>query len=289
MPDFEYEKQQEKKYLDLFCDYLYKSFGIFTNEEHKGLLLQKLHKLMRDFSVATLADYYHIILSPPITQSQKDMINKFIDTITVHKTNFFRENAHFEYLKKNIEMIVKNSPTAHITHEIRIWSAACSTGEEPYTLAMVMKECLPAGYVPKILATDVSPKVLQTALSGQYSFGPEDYISQNQIGKFFTKTPEGKWSVNSDIRNCVTFRLFNLMSQFPFRHPFDIIFCKNVMIYFDKNVQQELINKFYDSMTDNGLLFIGHSESLIQLKHSYNYAQPTVYQKPGSKEGSLCR
>ena len=283
-----YETHTDEKYLELFCNHLYSNFGIFTNDTHKSLLLQKLKKLMREANIESLAEYYHNILSPPITQGQKDMINKFIDTITVHKTNFFREMSHYTYIKNNINKILQNS-SVNMTKEIRVWSAACSTGEEPYTLAMTLKECLPKDYTAKILATDISPKVLQSAMVGEYTFSIEDNLSQEQMHRYFTKKENNKWVICDEIKSSVTFRLFNLMSPFPFKKPFDIIFCKNVMIYFDKKVQEVLVNKFYDSLSENGLLFIGHSESLMQLKHNYKYAQPTIYQKPGIKEGSLCR
>jgi len=115
-------------------------------------------------------------------------------------------------------------------------------------------------------------------MTGVYKFGPEDNITSFYKIKYF-KQIENHWSINDEIKNLVTFRLFNLMDQFPFKNPFDIIFCRNVMIYFDKEVQEKLVNKFYDSLSNDGLLFIGHSESLIQLKHQFTYYEPTIYAK----------
>ena len=268
----------EPKYLDLFCEYLYKNMGIYIETNKKNLLAQKLSKLMTDSGIHNSGEYYHFVVSPPISEKQKELKNKFIDTVTVHKTNFFRENNHFEFLQKNIADVVEQSSAAKFTKEIRVWSSACSTGEEAYTLAMLFKEILPPGMRAKILATDISPDSIRKALNGTYKFGPEDNITNYYINKYFNKTGD-TWSISDAVKNDVTFRLFNLMEPFPFKNPFDIIFCRNVMIYFDKEVQEKLVGNFHHALSNNGLLFIGHSESLIQIKHQFKYFEPTIYKK----------
>lgn len=273
----------EPKYLDLFCEYLYKNMGIYIEDTKKILLVQKLVKLMMEDGITNSGEYYHFIVSPPISEKQKRIKNKFIDTITVHKTNFFRENNHFEFLRRSINQIIEESPTAKATKELRVWSSACSTGEEAYTLAMLFKEILPMDMKAKILATDISPQSIQKALTGVYKFGPEDNITNYFINKYFRNVGDA-WEISDEIKKFVTFRLFNLMEPFPFKNPFDIIFCRNVMIYFDKEVQERLVNNFYNALTDNGLLFIGHSESLIQIKHNFNYHEPTIYKKSWKKK-----
>lgn len=268
----------EPRYLDLFCEYLYKNMGIFTEPSKKNLLAQKLNKLMQESGITNAGEYYHFIVSPPISEKQKDLKNRFIDTITVHKTNFFRENNHFEFLQRNISDIIADSPSAKFSGELRVWSSACSTGEEAYTLAMLLKEVLPANIRPKILATDISPDSIRKAMVGSYKFGPEDNITNYYISKYFNKV-DSNWVISQEIKNLVTFRLFNLMESFPFKNPFDVIFCRNVMIYFDKEVQERLVNNFYNALSKKGFLFIGHSESLIQLKHPFKYFEPTIYNK----------
>lgn len=268
----------EPRYLDLFCEYLYKNMGIYIEDSKKNLLAQKLSKLMTSSGIQNSGEYYHFIVSPPISERQKDLKNQFIDTVTVHKTNFFRENHHFEFIQKNIAEIIDKSQSVKLTGELRIWSSACSTGEEAYTLAMLFREILPKGIRAKILATDISPDSVRKALTGIYKFGPEDNITNYYINKYFTKDGDF-WTISEEIKKDVTFRLFNLMDPFPFKNPFDIIFCRNVMIYFDKEVQEKLINKFYDGLSKQGFLFIGHSESLIQIKHNFNYYEPTIYNK----------
>lgn len=268
----------EPRYLDLFSEYLYKNMGIYIEPNKKNLLAQKLSKLMTESGIYNSGEYYHFILSPPISEKQKDLKNKFIDTVTIHKTNFFRENNHFEFLQRNISSIISESSSLKYSNEIRVWSSACSTGEEAYTLAMLFKEILPPGMRAKILASDISPQSIRTAMEGVYKFGPEDNITNYYISKYFTKIGND-WKISDEIKNSVTFRLFNLMEPFPFKNPFDIIFCRNVMIYFDKEVQEKLVGNFYTSLAKNGFLFIGHSESLIQIKHQFTYHEPTIYKK----------
>lgn len=275
-------KYIEPRYLDLFCSHLYKNMGIYIEDSKRSLLSQKLTKLMIDAGVNNIGEYYHFIVAPPISEKQKRIQEVFVDTITVHKTNFFRENNHFEFLKRNIAQILQDSPTIKFTKEIRVWSSACSTGEEAYTLAMVFKEILPPDIRIKILATDISPQSIRTALEGSYKFGPEDNITNYHINRYFSKKDDN-WIISDEIRSCVTFRLFNLMDSFPFKNPFDIIFCRNVMIYFDRDVQERLIGNFYNALSQNGLLFIGHSESLIQIKHDFAYYEPTIYKKTCKK------
>ena len=268
----------DAKYLEMFCEYLYREMGIFTEDSKKNLLSQKLSKLMSYANIENSGEYYHFIVSPPITEWQKNLKDAFIDTVTVHKTNFFRENNHFEFIRNHINEIVSKSSSAKVTGQLRIWSSACSTGEEAYTLAMLLKECLPPNITPKILATDISPESIRRALHGTYKFGPEDNITAYYINKYFKKN-ENVWTISDEIKRLVTFRLFNLMENFPFKNPFDIIFCRNVMIYFDKDVQEKLVSKFYDSLSSSGYLFIGHSESLMQLQHQFTYYEPTIYKK----------
>jgi chemotaxis protein methyltransferase CheR len=266
------------KLLELFIGHVFKNFGISIEEKNKRVFEMKLQSLMRDEGIADPSEYYHLIVAPPISQNQKRIKSTFVDTVTVHKTNFFRENNHFEFIKRNINDIVANSPSIKATGELRVWSAAASTGEEAYTLAMVLKEHLPANMRAKILATDVSAASIQTAINGVYKFGPEDYIPASHVNRYF-EAKEGFHIVSDEIKKYVTFRLLNLMDVFSFKTPFDIIFCRNVMIYFNKDTQNKLVNKFYDNLFNNSYLFIGHSESLVQLEHRFKYAEPTIYKK----------
>ncbi len=245
--------------------------GIHLGEAKRELLQGKVSRLMRENSITSYDEYYKKLLS-----TQNGIWSRFVDEITIHKTNFFREDNHFTFIKDKLEFILKHNPRIIANNEIRVWSSATSTGEEAYTIAMVLKECLPAGMEIKILATDVSPKVITHAQKAEYKLGSEDLINPYYLDKYFTKIPIG-YKVCPDIKSLITFRTFNLMSDFPFQNKFDIIFCRNVMIYFDGKTQEELIKKFYNVIIKNGLLFIGHSESLTQKQYKFKYVQPTIY------------
>ncbi len=268
----------EKKHIDMFCEFIYMNFGIYTEESKKDILAYKISSLMAKEGIVDTLEYYHYIASPCITQKQKNAQNVFVDTITVHKTHFFREKSHFEFIKKNINEIVSNSKSVKASNELRVWSSASSSGEEAYSLAMLLNEILPSGIKPKILATDVSPGCIARALNGSYKFSTSDNLNDHYIDKYFIQKDD-RYSICNEIKNLVTFRLFNLMENFPFKLPFDIIFCRNVMIYFSENMQQRLIDKFYNVVVDQGLLFVGHSESLIKLKHDFAYHEPTIYKR----------
>ncbi|NCC96701.1 MAG: methyltransferase domain-containing protein, partial [Synergistales bacterium] len=172
----------------------------------------------------------------------------------------------------------KSNPRILQRAEIRGWSSACSTGEEAYTMAMVLKDSMGDRATPKVLATDVSKGSVAKAMKGEYRKDIRKDVDPLILQRYFTKAGE-HYRVNQEIRRFITFRSFNLAEQFPFRDSFDIIFCRNVMIYFSPEMQQSLLNKLYRALTPGGLLFIGHSESLIGKVHRFQYIQPTVYMR----------
>lgn len=277
-------KNIDSIYLNLFCTFLHGRFGLFIDESKKEILAQKIAKLMADEAITSAEEYYRIMVSTALSPRMQKIQQTFIDNITIHKTNFFRENNHFEFIKKNITTILEQSENVKNKNELRIWSSACSTGEEAYTLAMLFNEIIPSsGIKIKILATDISPGSIQKSLEGRYKFGMEDNITPFYIQKYFNKEGDS-YCISDEIKRIVTFRLFNLMDTFPFNNPFDIIFCRNVMIYFNRETQEKLVNNFYNHLSNNGLLFIGHSESLIQIKHNFGYHEPTIYKKTCNKK-----
>ena len=265
-------------HLDLFCDYVFKTFGIHIEERQRKIFEIKLTSLMQAENITDDSQYYHMIAAPPISPNQKLIQSAFVDIITVHTTSFFREMHHFDYLRDNINKIIQESRNLQARGELRVWSSAASTGKEPYSLAMLFNEILPSNIKAKILATDVSPQSIQTAMNGVYKIANDDCLPPAYLQKYFT-SKDGKYVISDKIKEFVTFRLFNLMDPFPFKSPFDIIFCRNTMIYFNRDVQEALINKFYNNLGTNGLLFIGHSESLVQIKHNFKYTAPTIYKK----------
>jgi len=262
------------KQFEKYSKLIYENFGIHHTNAKKEMVQSKLSKLMRWANIEDYDDYYDFLMR----NCGNENWDLFVNEITTHKTHFFREDSHFEYIRSKIDNIIKNNPRILNNNELRIWSAGCSTGEEPYTIAMILKECLPNYIDVKILATDISPVVIEKAQKGIYLLDEEDGVSAYYYHKYFIANQELSVVV-PEIKDLITFRTFNLMNPFPFQNTFDIIFCRNVMIYFDMTVQEQLIKKFYNILTHGGLLFIGLSESLTQRQHKFKYVQPTIYSR----------
>ena len=204
-----------------------------------------------------------------------------LDAISTNLTSFWRESDHFDYV---VEKLLP-SLEASGQQEIRIWSAGCSSGEEPYGLAMLILGKLrnPNRVKLKILATDLSTRVLDIAKRGQYGEERVKNIPPELRNKFVTqqKSETGViYSVTPAIRSAITFARLNLMEPWPMKGPFDMIFCRNVMIYFDKPTQATLVERFGKLLKSGGMLFVGHSESLAGVQHSFRYVRPTIYEKP---------
>jgi len=256
-----------------YQEYLSSKLGIRFTPEKSQMLKNKLVKLMARYGVESYEDFFEKLRKEENSQFWHD----FVHEITTHKTDFFRENNHFEFIKKNIPELMILIPKIRIKNEITIWSAGCSTGEEPYTLSIVLKEYFPELYV-RILATDLSQEAVAVAVRGLYPFTIKSEMNPIFISKYFIKKNEG-FLLKEEVKKTITFRHFNLMKPFPFKKKFQIIFCRNVMIYFSNQTIEELLQKFYDALDPGGLLFIGHSESLINKKNPFRYIQPTIYQK----------
>ena len=247
--------------------------GIHLNESKREMVQSKVFKLLTKEGLTCPDEYYKILI-----KDRSTLWSTFVDEITIHKTNFFREDNHFNFIKEKLDFILKNNPEILKNSEIKVWSSACSTGDEAYTIAMVLKEYIPPGINIKTLATDVSSLVIQEAQEAEYLLDQGDLINPYFLNKYFKKF-DNIYKVSDTIKSLVTFRTFNLMEPFPFKNKFDIIFCRNVMIYFDFPTQEELIKKFYNTLATGGLLFIGHSESLTQKQYKFDYIQPTIYMR----------
>ncbi len=263
-----------REHFAKFSEFIYKNYGISMNEARREILRNKLNKLMARHEVHDYDEYFTRLCKA----GNGRMMVEFVDEITVNMTSFFRESSHFEYIKSNIPGILERNPGIAGKGEIRVWSAACSTGEEAYTLAMVLKEHLPEYIHVKVLATDISSRVLSKAQAGVYSLSAAGNVEYLYLKKYFVQCSEG-YRISEAIRKLVTFRQFNLMESFPFRNSFDMVFCRNVMIYFDPEVRRSLLEKFYSILSPGGLLFIGHSESIAGSALRFSYVQPTIYSR----------
>jgi len=254
--------------------YIYDNLGINVDQSKREMLSTKIDKILRRKGLTDASAYIMQIT----TTNDISEIHEFYNVITTNTTDFFRENDHFAYITSNIRKIIGDIPRITQNREIRVWSSASSSGQEPVTLAMVLLECLDPSVKVKILATDISEKVLKIAQRGFYSANEINGIPQGLLQKYFTRE-EGGYTTLPQIKSVISYRLFNLMEPFSFKKSFDIIFCRNVMIYFDNNIQQQLLDKFYAHLVPGGLLFIGHSESLFNKKHMYKTVIPAIFQK----------
>lgn len=258
---------------------VYEQCGIYLHEGKKELVKARLSKRLRAGGYKTFTDYYHYVT----TDEGTDELVTMIDSISTNLTFFFREESHFARLRHIIHSVLEKSGTQAGKSGFKIWSAGCSTGEEPYSLAMTFQEAVGNHSMQAaILATDISTKVLKVAEAGIYADEKTKGIAPAILKRYFqmgTGKSVGYVRIKNDLKKMITFKRFNLMDPFQVRNDFDIIFCRNVMIYFDKKTQNNLVNKFYDALKNGGYFFVGHSESLTGLKHQFGYVEPSVYVK----------
>lgn len=249
------------------------NYGI--NLINKRLLIEsRMYNTLIERSFSSFSQYFEVIKTKNV-----DEIGLLINKLTTNHTYFMRENQHFDYLKN---VVLPQHLNNNKSHDIRTWSAGCSSGEEAFTIAMTMKDFFGMDYAnwdTTILATDISTKVLNIAQTKAYDEDSLKDISDSWKKRFFRHRPDGLYDLSDEIRKQVVFRIFNLMEPFQHKKPFDIIFCRNVMIYFDQPTKNALINKFYDALAPGGYLFIGHSESVQRESSKFKYIQPSVYQK----------
>jgi chemotaxis protein methyltransferase CheR len=252
---------------------LYDVAGIRLTAEKRELVRARLWKRMGQLGIKDFDTYVDTALGDP----RGEELARMIDVLTTNKTNFFREEAHFEFLRSVVlpEVAARGA-------RIRIWSAACSTGEEPYTIAMVLAEALAQleSWDVRILASDISARVLETARGGEYREEHVREVDPVLRSRYFQRTPGGTYRIAANLRNLVHFARLNLMEEWPMRGPFDVVFCRNVMIYFDRETQQRLVSRFRDLIRPGGYLIVGHSESLTSFRSDYEFVRPATYRRP---------
>ncbi|NLC19715.1 MAG: protein-glutamate O-methyltransferase CheR [Clostridiales bacterium] len=264
------------KEFEQLSAYIRKQYGINLRSEKRNLVMGRLYNELVKNGFSNYTDYINYVLSDKSGMALNTLINK----ITTNHTYFMREAEHFHYFR---EVVMPYLLQNEKSRDLRIWSAGCSSGEEPYTLAMIIDELLGRNKVwwdTKILATDISSKVLEKAINACYEKEELENISPQWRLNYFQKVDENRLKVVDRIRNEVIFRRLNLMDDiFPFKRKFHVIFCRNVMIYFDKEIKQRLINKFYNQLESGGYLFIGHSETIEKGTSNFRYIMPAVYRK----------
>lgn len=264
----------------LFSSFIENSCGIRMPEAKKFMLESRLRKRLRQLELTSFRDYYDYLSSP---NGLKNELVNMIDVVTTNKTDFFRESAHFSYL---VDSVLPGIPEAELMRGIRLWSAGCSSGEEPYTLAMVLSEYkrTQKEFHFSILATDICTTVLESARLGIYEEEKIAPIPLELKKRYLLRSKDKSRRVVRmcpEIRSPITFRRLNLMDEtFDIGPPVRIIFCRNVIIYFDRQTQEKLLNRFCRYLLPGGYLFLGHSETLNGLDVPLVQVNSTIYQKP---------
>ncbi|HHY12153.1 MAG TPA: protein-glutamate O-methyltransferase [Firmicutes bacterium] len=254
---------------------VYDLCSIDLHPSKKALVQMRLSNRIRILGLNSFSEYLRWVANDA---SGKEL-GAMVDSLTTNLTSFFRERPHFVYLTEKMSSLeVKRVP------RLRIWSAGCSSGEEPYSIAMILRDLwsdIDAMDV-RILATDISSNMIRLARQGTYSAQKLEKVPftfrQKYFGKVNTAKDE-KYQVKPEVSRLVYFRRHNLTGPWPMKGPFEVIFCRNVMIYFDRVAQQELASRFYNILSPGGVLIVGHSEGLTGLEHSFQYVRPSVYMK----------
>ncbi len=258
--------------------FMYDNFGI--NLSAKKVLVQgRLGNMLSERGIKSYDEYLNLVMSDTSGAEITTILNK----LTTNHTFFMREPEHYTFLKDTILPYMMK--TCQGDHSFRIWSAACSSGEECYTTAMLIDQYLgaeKAKWDTRILATDISQSVIGKAKTGIYQEDGMKGLSNEWKARYFNNLGNGRYEICQGIKDEVIFKTFNLMDPMPEKYkkkPFDLIFCRNVMIYFDQPTKQALVNRFYDVVKPGGYFFIGHAESVNRSETKFNYIQPAIYRK----------
>ncbi len=248
----------------------YRTFGLDLKQGKEELVSARLRRLVRHGGFRSFQDYYRHV----VNDHTGEALARMIDALATNHTSFLREPDHFDFLRQHI------LPTLAARSHVEVWSAACSTGEEVWTLAFLLNDVLPAQKIG-VLATDISNKALGYAERAVYPVERCAAIPPQWLSKYFVpETDHTKaYAVTPRIRSLVRFRRVNLVEGFSWPQPFPVIFCRNVMIYFDRNTQEQVVNRIADFLEPGGYLFVGHAESLTRISHDLEYVRPAVYRR----------
>jgi chemotaxis protein methyltransferase CheR len=251
--------------------------GIALSDAKRQLVYGRLSRRLRALKLDSFGEYIELLEGGVAAE-----LEEFTNAITTNLTSFFREPHHFEYLASEVLPRIAGQTTG--ARRARIWCCAASTGEEPYSIAMVLREAaqLLAGFDVKLLATDLDSAVLATASQGIYNAERLSSVTGTRASRFFRKgsgAQGGKFRVQDELRNLITFKQLNLMNEWPIRGPFDAIFCRNVIIYFDKDTQRALFARMAALQRPGDILFLGHSESLYRVSDKYELIGRTIYRR----------
>lgn len=257
-----------------FCDLIYERSGIRLGPQKEALVAARMGKRIRALGLSSYEAYYDVVEREEAGPELVEMLN----AISTNVTHFFREERHFELLNKLLRDWEREGQTS-----FTIWSAAASTGEEPYSIAMTAKVALSTGSTCKILGTDLSTRVLDIARRGHYEARHLEKVSESNVRRFFSRSREDHERphvVSDELKRMITYARLNLAKPpFPMRGPFDVVFCRNVMIYFDNEVRRGLLAEINRLLKPGGYLMVGHAESLSGMLSNFRSVEPSVYIK----------
>ena len=268
--------------FNFLCRLVYEQSHIHLGRDKKVLVASRLVKRLRQLQLPDYHAYCKLLCTP----TGEEELNHLIDRISTHHTHFFRELSHFDFLREEVLPRWRAAPNAG--GPFRVWSAACSSGDEPYSLAIYLAEYLaPAeSNAWQIEASDISNRVLGIASQGIYGAHRLAGVKPEWLRRYFQKgvrDREGYFRIKKELRQQVRFHHLNLLDvEHPFAEPFQVIFCRNVMIYFDRPTQEALVRRLAERLAPGGYLMVGHSESLSGIKHSLRLIQPAIYLKPAA-------
>lgn len=262
------------------ADYIHKYCGINLKGEKKALVNGRLQNILYRYNMQSFTEYFTYLTQ----NSSEGEITEMIDKLTTNHTFFMREAEHFRFYERDVLPKLKKTVT---DRDMRIWCAACSTGEEAYTLAIINNEFLGGEkfwWDTKVLATDISVSALETAKRGVYTKEDVAPLPDKWKMEYFCRKEAERWEIKDSLKKEVIFRRFNLMEEaYPFKKKFHVIFCRNVMIYFDQTDKNKLIQRLQSNLAEGGYLFIGHSEAINKEDTGLQYVMPSVYRK--TKQG----
>ena len=260
--------------FDMFRKVIYAESGITFSDTNRSILDSRLKERLREKQLTSAQDYYRLITS------NKEEMKLFLDAVTTNLTRFFRNQPHFDALVHYVIPHILELKKNQFDKKIRIWSAGCSTGEEPYTIAMILKDILPPPYSFEIMASDISLKSLMIGKQGFYPTSRITGIPEKYLSRYFTKIEDG-YQICDELMKTIRFDYHNLKFA-PVTRNLDIVFCRNVLIYFDEPAQLQVINHFWDAMAPHSYLYIGHSESLFGMDTKFEFLKTNwacLYQK----------
>jgi chemotaxis protein methyltransferase CheR len=274
--------------FEKFQQLIHQETGIWLADHKMALLCGRLSRRLRAFNMSALDEYYDLVTQP----DQEEERVLMIDAITTNETRFFRDARHFDFLEQRVIPLWLSEAEHGLRHKaIRIWSAACSSGEEPYSLAMLLAKHLPVdqGWNVTILATDISTRMLALARAGTYPIAksseiPPDLLKEHMLRGIDHR--QGEMKVMPEIQTMIDFGKLNLVhSPYP-AEQFDAIFCRNVLIYFDPQTKQQVVERLTSCLAPNGLLFVGQAENLSTMNSALRSIVPAVYTQAGARHGS---